>query len=136
MSLLKKTFGKEERLKSRKKIQELFSSGKIIHHHPFKALYLTEESTDNKYPAQLAVSVSKRNFKKAVQRNAIKRKIREAYRVNKTAFYQTLRKNEQIIPLFVIYTAKEEYDFHRMEKEMKDLMKKIIRKVLNETTPS
>lgn len=136
MSVKRNTLNKNERLKSRKKIQELFSSGKIIHHHPFKALYLTEQYADDNYPAEMAVSVSKRNFKKAVQRNAIKRKVREAYRLNNSDLYQCLHENEQMLRLFVIYTAKEEYDFHKIEKEMKNLMQKIIHKLLNETTPS
>jgi len=136
MSVTRNTFTKTERLKSRKKIQEIFTSGRVIYLHPFKALYLTEQYSGDTYPAQIAISVSKRNFRKAVQRNAIKRKVREACRLHKSGFYKSLIKNEQMLKLFVIYTAKEEYDFHKIENEMKNLLNKISRKVLKELTSS
>ena len=76
------TFRKEERLSKEKNIQELFDKGSSFYLFPFKVFFMP-----NPDPAcavhQVMISVSKRNFKRAVDRNLIKRRIREAYRLNK-----------------------------------------------------
>ena len=81
------TFKKEERLKSKKLIDHLFKKGLVLHQYPFKVLYDFTDDQDFKFPAKIAVSVSKKLFKKAVERNHIKRKILEAYRINKSILY-------------------------------------------------
>ena len=75
-------FGKSERLSSQKTIESLFSKGKSFNQHPYvvKFMKLPDESAS---VHQILVSVSKRNFKRAVDRNRLKRQIREAYRLNK-----------------------------------------------------
>ena len=76
------TFKKEERLSKEKNIQELFDKGSSFYLYPFKVFFM--QNPDPAYPVhQVLISVSKRNFKKAVDRNLIKRRIREAYRLNK-----------------------------------------------------
>jgi len=79
------TFGKNERLSKEKHIQELFDKGSSFYSFPFKVFFMPHPD-----PApsthQVLVSVSKRNFKRAVDRNLIKRRIREAYRLNKERF--------------------------------------------------
>ena len=78
----KLTFKKEERLNKEKWIQELFEKGSSFHLYPFRVVYLPHP--DPQYPAhQVLISVSARNFKNAVDRNTIKRRVREAYRLNK-----------------------------------------------------
>ena len=74
--LMKFTLGKEERLKSRKLIGRLYTEGETIKKFPLRMVYLQTEHTSN-YPAQVGVSVPKRLFKKAVDRNRIKRLLRE-----------------------------------------------------------
>ena len=76
------TFRKEERLSKEKLIQELFDKGSSFYLFPFKVFFMP--NPDQEYPFhQVLISVSKRNFKRAVDRNLIKRRIREAYRLNK-----------------------------------------------------
>ncbi len=76
------TFRKEERLNKEIWIKELFEKGSSFHLYPFKVLFLPHP--DLQYPVnQILISVSKRNFKRAVDRNTVKRRIREAYRLNK-----------------------------------------------------
>lgn len=76
------TFKKEERISSEKIIKELFDKGSSFYLYPFKVFF--QPNPDSAYPLhQILISVSKRNFKRAVDRNLIKRRIREAYRLNK-----------------------------------------------------
>lgn len=76
------TFSKAERLNKEKDIKELFDKGSSFYLFPFKVLTLpVTENTDTVH--QVLISVSKRSFKKAVDRNKIKRRIREAYRLQK-----------------------------------------------------
>lgn len=132
MQIIKQTFRKEERLKSRKIIKSLFDHGKIIHQYPFKVIYIIQKAPENNYPAQIAVSVSKRNFKRATDRNYIKRKIREAYRRNKHALYDELNKSDQRLYFFVIYTAKHDLHFIHLDQEIKNLIQKL-KDILNKS---
>ena len=78
----KYTFRKEERLSKDKLIQELFDKGSSFYLFPFKVFFMPNPDESALFH-QIVISVSKRNFKRAVDRNLIKRRIREAYRLNK-----------------------------------------------------
>lgn len=131
MQMLRYTFNKEERLKSKKQIDYLFNKGKVLHHYPFKVLYYFVDDQEFKYSAKIAVSVSKKLFRKAVDRNYIKRKIREAYRINKGILYSALSENDQKLCFFVIYTAKQDIEYLEIEKSMKGLLSKFKKLVSN-----
>lgn len=94
------TFVKAERLHSKKLIQELFTKGSSFYLSPFKILVLAHPD-QNTPQHEILISVSKRNFKKAVDRNLLKRRIREAYRTEK----QTLQGSTKLVIAF-IYTGK------------------------------
>lgn len=130
MQIIKRTFGKDERLKSRKIIHELFERGKILHHYPFKVLFAYSSVHESNFPAKIAVSVSKKNFKRAVDRNYIKRKIREAYRNNKHELYSFLTDRDQMLYLFVIYTAKNDLAYSVIEQEIRNLISTLKQKAL------
>lgn len=125
----RQTFSKNERLKSRKLINNLFDCGKIIHHYPFKVLYHITKNQDFNFTAQIAISVSKKNFKRAVDRNYIKRKIKETYRQNKHLLYKELDKTDQKLYFFVIYTVSHDIDYLTLDKEMKLLIQKLNNKL-------
>ena len=120
------TFKKSEKLISKKLINYLFEKGKVIHHHPFKVLFDMVNNDVCTCHAQIGISVSKKNFKRAVDRNRIKRKIREVYRLNKQLFYEELENSNQEVVFFVIYTATAEEDYSNLNLEMAQLLKKIL----------
>ena len=118
--LHKYKFGKEEKLKSRKVIQLLFASGNKLNQFPFRCLWLRVPADEG---VRLAVSVSSRNFKKAVHRNRIKRLMREAYRQHKSILFE--RKDPRGIAFVIIYTGTEMPVFSQVEKAVKTLLEKI-----------
>lgn len=98
------TLSSKERLKSRKQIDHLFSSGKFFNLPPLRVVY---ELKPGKTPLQFGVAVSARNFKKAVDRNRVKRLTREAWRLQKTPLQELLTRKGMALSLFVIYTGRE-----------------------------
>jgi ribonuclease P protein component len=125
----KNTFKKEERLKSRKLIESLFAEGSVINQFPFRLIYKIGELNDSDSISKIAVSVSKRNFKRAVDRNYIKRKLRESFRKNKNLLYKTLLETNQNVCFIVIYIAKEDISYQDIEKEMKLLLNKFVKRL-------
>ena len=94
------TLHKEERLCSQKIIGDLFTSGESFLAYPLKVVFLKTDLDSS--PVQAAFTVSKRNFKRAVKRNLLKRRMREAYRLNKPGFYEVLvAKNIKLAIRFV-----------------------------------
>lgn len=109
-------FGKHEHLKSRKLIQELFKIGKPIKAFPLLAVYMPVEDM----PAlQVGFSVSKRKVKLASNRNTIKRRIKEAYRLHRNTF--GLHEEKEMVVMF-IYIQNGLSDYHQIEKSMKKLL--------------
>jgi ribonuclease P protein component len=113
------TFRKEERLKSEKHIQELFTKGSSFYLFPFKVLVLTTPVATARVH-QILISVSKKNFKRAVDRNLIKRRFREAYRLQK----ETLTGTNPLI-LGFIYTHKEILQGEEIAKKTLQALRKI-----------
>ena len=122
---MRNTFSKEEKLKKKNLITELFASGKSASVFPLKMVYL-ENDHDSSFKIQAGVSVSKRNFKSAVDRNRIKRLMRESYRKNKYLIYNDDDTKKHI--LMFIYQAKTEVSYQKMEEKMIDLIQKFLQK--------
>ncbi len=112
---MKYTLKAHERLKSKKSIQELFRTGKSVKSFPFKLVYAPLKTPSNPAQIQFTVSVSKRLFKSAVDRNRIKRLVREAYRLEKPELLCALNESYAIM---VIYISKKPLTFDISQNAM------------------
>lgn len=121
-----KTFFKEERLCSRRSLDLLFKNGSSFLLYPFRVsfLYAAEPST---MPVQVVINVSKKRFKRAVDRNLLKRRTREAYRLHKQEkFYSALQPSDQVLLLSLQFIGKQIHDFDFMEKKMINVFNKLL----------
>ena len=105
------TFKKDEKLKSRKTIEQLFKEGKSFSNFPFRVLWKFTETKIS--TMQTGFAVSSKHFKKAVDRNRIKRLMREAYRLQKNDLQNQLKLQQKQLAVFFIYIGNElpEYEF-------------------------
>jgi ribonuclease P protein component len=103
------TLGRNERLKSRKQIEQLFSNGQRFINPPFRIFYSfqTSKQPDITHPLQAGFGASSRNFKTAVERNRIKRLTKEAYRLQKKEIHDNLKEQNKTLCIFFIYTGKK-----------------------------
>ena len=119
------TFKKEEKLKSRKTIEELFKEGKSFSIFPFRILWNIHDK--NSSPLQTGFAVSSKNFKKAVDRNRIKRLMREAYRLQKNDLQNQLTKQQKYIVVFFIYVGNELPEYALIFEKTKTVLNRLIK---------
>ena len=117
-------FGKEYKLCSQKIIETIFETKQGIKSYPF-IIHFKNISLPAKVPFQLVISVPKRSFKKAHDRNKIKRQIKEIFRKNKAALEEILAKSEQQFAFFLIFTAREALEFELLTKKLIQLIDKL-----------
>ena len=141
------TYSKQEKLKSRKALEQLFAKGKSFSVFPIKVLYtvsdqLVGDVIDNPEIkinetglVQAGVGVSSRIFKKAHDRNKVKRLLREVYRTQKQPLYTSVASNQQQLNVFFLYIGKELPVFADLQIAMEKTLEKLIRKI-SEPTPN
>ena len=116
------TFRKAERLCSKKRIETLFAGSRAISAYPLRVVF---RKKDEEQPTQLLITVSKRHFKHAVDRNRIKRLIREAYRLNKQLLLDAPSMQGKSLDLAFIWISDELSDFCTIESRVKNLLQRI-----------
>ncbi len=116
-------FPKSERLHSKILIDRLFSSGKSFFIYPFKVLYL-EELTESISNNQVLITVSSKKFKRAIDRNLIKRRIRESYRLNKYQL-EDIESSDSNLLIGYIYVGKEIHPFELIESKLKQSLQRL-----------
>ena len=126
--MINHSFKKEERLTHKKTFDILFVKGRSLVVPPLKLIWLTTEAK-LPFPAQTGISVPKKSFPKAVDRNTLKRRIRESYRKNKHLLYEILKKKNLSIALMILYTARKESSYVEIEKKMIVSLQKLIEQV-------
>lgn len=133
---MKFTYPKEEKLKSKITIGKLFSEGKSVSKFPLRLVYCATELGEHQ-KIKMGVSVSKKNFKKAVDRNYFKRVLRETYRLNKHLLIDNL---DQPYSFMFFYQTKERLSYEEINTKTIQLFEKFlaqnIKKDANQTTPS
>lgn len=118
------TLGKNERIKGRKLMEELFSKGIRLNQGLFRAVIMDS----NEATLKLGVGASVRHFKKSVDRNRIKRLLREAFRLNKLPLKQALMEKGIGLHVFISYVSKEKPDFQQVEKGVKAILHKLVQR--------
>jgi ribonuclease P protein component len=115
------TYPKSQKLKSKKTIDLLFTKGKSVSKFPLRLVYMEEENQEESI--KMGVSVSKKYFKKAVDRNYFKRVLRECYRLNKHILLDNIEKKYAV---FFFYQTAEKLDFQEIEQKTIQLFEKFI----------
>ena len=122
------SYPKAEKLCSRNIIDKLFTNRRAIYEFPLKVVWLLEQLPEN-VPVQSAVTVSKRRFKRAYKRNLLKRRMREAFRLNKEALYAKVKSQNKQLALMIIYNHAEILPYNQIEPAMIAALEKIISKL-------
>src|SRR6267378_7447505 len=111
------TFKKGERLTGDRLIEKLYEKGHSFVFHPLLVKWLPDQK-GNAYPIRLVISVSKRRVKKAVDRNRLKRQIREAWRKSKADAYESLKKLDKRCLLMIIYRGENKAEYKEIESKI------------------
>ena len=121
-----KTFRKRERIVSLKLIETLFGGGcsQSVAAFPLRAVYMLSERQPNEAPVQLLISVPKKRFKHAVDRNRVKRQVREAFRQHKDLLYPVVPETQRLLLAFIWLS-----DEHRSSKEVEGRIVALMRRI-------
>jgi len=123
------SYRKEEKLKSRKLLDELFAAGNTVAAFPIKIFYMKMAEGPFDFPLKVGVGVSSRYFKHATDRNRIKRLLRESYRLNKLILHDFVKDSNKQLVIFFLYTGKELPEYSLVTEKMKLVIGKLIENI-------
>jgi len=119
------TFSRIESIKQRKQIDRLFSEGQSFKLHPFKVYYIINEKIADP-PVQILIAIPKKDYKRSVDRNKLKRLIREAYRLNKHTLTEHFRQTKINIHVGIVYSGNSGMlSFVEIEEKLKSCLQKL-----------
>ena len=117
------TLSKEERICSKKLINELFTgNGRSMTAFPLRVVFMKRTIVDDQPRAAMLVSVPKRYFKHAVDRNRVKRQVREAFRRNKSIITQNLTDDHEAVAMAFVWLTDEKFPSSEVENRMVRLL--------------
>ena len=117
---------KNQKLCNKKVIDRLFANGKSISEKPFRALWDIEKANDDIYTKVLII-VSKKRLKLAVERNFVKRRVKEAYRLQKRKMESVLQKENKRLNLAIIYQHEKTIEYNMIETKINILLTRLIK---------
>lgn len=117
-------YPKKEKLKSRNTIELMFTEGKSVSKYPLRLVYIPLDDTD--VALKMGVSVSKRNFKKAHDRNYFKRVLRETYRHNKHILFHNL---DRPYAFMFFYQTKDRLSYDEINTKTIQLFEKFVAQI-------
>ncbi|MDE3235030.1 MAG: ribonuclease P protein component [Bacteroidota bacterium] len=127
------SYGAIEKLKSRKLLEQVFTKGRSFSVFPLKVFYILVDEPLN-FPLKTGVGVSSRNFKKATDRNRIKRLLREAYRLNKKELLQKITDEKKQVAVFFLYIDKTLPSLAIVQQKMMVALDKLANQVSEKNT--
>ena len=120
MNSYRKSLGKKDRLCSVKAITALFAGGRSFHVPPLRVVYIIADTEEPPHP-RILISVPKRNLRRAVDRNLLRRRIREAWRLNCTPLREALLPENKGADIALIYTDTAIQPFGVIERSIKEI---------------
>lgn len=124
----KYTFPLKEHLKSKSTIDRLYSTGASVTAYPLRAVFIEVPADTQEATATILISVAKKRFRHAVDRNLVKRRIREAYRLNKEILTTHLNSQEKKMAVAILYIDTRDNSTEFLKKKMVKLLNAIIEK--------
>jgi ribonuclease P protein component len=116
-------FNKNEKLKSRKSIESLFRTGNTYSSPPFRLLYRKVEELA--VPVQMTVAIPRKNIRRAVDRNLLKRRTREAYRLQKQSLLETVAVKKDCYEILFLYQSDEIADYKTIRSAVRVLLTRL-----------
>ena len=123
------TFPLKEHLKSKKTIEKLYAEGTSVTAYPLRAVFIQQNREEQDVTASVLISVAKKRFRHAVDRNLVKRRIREAYRTSKHLLTEVLENNDKRIAVAILYIDTRHNSTAFIKRKMKKLLEGILAKL-------
>ena len=120
------TFPLKEHLKSKRVIELVYANGASVTSYPMRAIFIEQPANEQEPTAAILINVSKKRFRHAVDRNLVKRRIREAYRTSKHPFIEALENNDKKMAVAIIYIDNKHNSTAFIRKKMVKLLESIL----------